>query len=696
MEARSFWVTVMKFLGFFTKGFWIWIGFGFTLFLLTTGIFTMFAGDQVQSLPIGEITDRAEQISFQDHNLTVTGNDAALYLECRKDIFINYIDISVKDLSIPTINARLYYADTQDFQDAPYRDFFIHEGFNEIRISVGEKKHFMLCLTGYQSLNLKLEEIVLRSAIRPLYRIPQGFIVFFLVWILLYLAAAKMGIQYQNLNQGFIILLEGMFALFLIVIILFSIGNIKYRLAVYLLVPLCVYLLAVSYPKIKVGKIKARVLIPVVLLFMTIGLCTTGSQMLSQLLTDLGTVYYSAWEIAEEGRVSTICTGQESHSWFFQASNNNYFLRYPNNLPLLAILAVFYKILSFFGLGAADLMSNYMSILLNVGFIIIAVIFGMLAVGNIYGNKGKFMYVLMAAFFIPYYIHACRFYTDTISMPFLTLALWIDTIDIKKFKLPYIKYIFIGISAGLGALIKGSIYVILIAFCMQLILKHVNYIRFAAVMIIMVAVVHSSWDFYTKNCSWIDMSHHEEWEFPILTHWPMMGLNRSVNGGYSQSDLEYLAQYPTKSERQKASLEMIQYRIASFGSLQELGEYEFSKAAATWCDGQYMQNDHISWSIEKGGLFDYLTDGRKFYGFYKIYTQVFSYCIYFFAIAGSLIRLKRPKADHSMFLRLTMLGVILFFMIWESKSRYLLNYTPVFMMAAVGGLEEIENWIKRN
>ena len=81
----------------------------------------------------------------------------------------------------------------------------------------------MLCLTGYQSLNLKLEEIVLRSAIRPLYRIPQGFIVFFLVWILLYLAAAKMGIQYQNLNQGFIILLEGMFALFLIVIILFSI-----------------------------------------------------------------------------------------------------------------------------------------------------------------------------------------------------------------------------------------------------------------------------------------------------------------------------------------------------------------------------------------------------------------------------------------------------------------------------------------
>ena len=68
MEARSFWVTVMKLLGFITKGFWIWIGFGFTLFLLTTGIFTLFAGDQVQSLSIGEITDRAEQISFQDHN----------------------------------------------------------------------------------------------------------------------------------------------------------------------------------------------------------------------------------------------------------------------------------------------------------------------------------------------------------------------------------------------------------------------------------------------------------------------------------------------------------------------------------------------------------------------------------------------------------------------------------------------------
>lgn len=686
----------MKFFRSFTRGFWIWMGLGFTLFTVAAGIFTVVAGDQVQSISVEEITNRAEQIHFQDHELKVTGNDAVLYLECTKGMFINYIDLSVEELSVPTIYARLYFADTQDFQNAPYRDFFIHDGFNEIRISVGEKKYFMLCLAGCENVSLILEEIVLRSAIRPLYRIPQGFMLFFLVWLLLYLAAAKLGIQYQNLKQGLIVLLEAMFALFMIVIILFSVGTVKYRLAVYLLVPLCVYLFAIVYPKIKAEKINVRVLLPVIFLCMAAGMCLAGYRMLSTPLTDLGAVYNSAWDIATEGRMNPVCTGQEIYSDFFQGSNNDYFLRYHNNLPLLAILAVYYKILSFCGLGISDLMSNYMSVLLNIGFIMLAVIFGAMAAGNMYGKKGKFLYAVMAALFVPYYINACRFYTDSISMPFLTLAIWLDTIELKKFKLPYTKYICIGILFSLGALIKGSIYVAFIALCMQLILKHANHFRFVAVMLITVVTVQSSWNLYVKNCSWIDMSNNEAWEFPLLTFCAMMGINRTVNGGYSQSDLEYTAQYPTKSERQEANLKMIRYRIGSFGSLQELGEYEFSKAAATWCDGQYMQDNHISWSIEKRGLFDFLTDGRKYYGFYKIYTQAFTYCIYFFAIAGGLMRLKKPKADDGMFLRLTMLGIILFFMIWESKSRYLLNYTPVFMMAAVGGLEEIEDWRKRS
>lgn len=104
-----------------------------------------------------------------------------------------------------------------------------------------------------------------------------------------------------------------------------------------------------------------------------------------------------------------------------------------------------------------------------------------------------------------------------------------------------------------------------------------------------------------------------------------------------------------------------------------------------------MQDNHIDWGLEKGKIYDVLTEGKAFYACYKVYIQIFSYCMYIFAVAGAFLSLKRPKAAYGMFLRLTMLGVILFFMLWESKSRYIFNFTPVFMLAAIYGAEEIKN-----
>lgn len=505
---------------------------------------------------------------------------------------------------------------------------------------------------------------------------------------MIYFTSAKLGVRYNGTHNSIVMMIEGLFAACIIITMLFGIGRLKYPLIVCMLIPFMTCMLMSLYFRSQfVDRNRKR---ECVLLFVMMGaMCIVGYKMLSMQHTDLGTVYDSAWEIVNEGMVNTIYTGKEQHAWVFEGSNNDYFVHYHNNIPILAMLSGFYKIISNFELSAEDLLSNYLSVLLNIVFIMSAIIFGMLTARNLFGNKGMRVYLLVSVLFVPYYINACRFYTDTLSLPFVSLTCWIYTVKEDRFKWPFLKYGLLGMVLGFGILMKGSVVILFVAVCMHLVLNDIKNIRYVLVTAAMVIGIGAAWNIYIQNCSWIDMSDNDALECPP-THYLMMGINRDSFGNFSLADVNFTEQYGSKAEKEKANIDKIKQRIVGFGTLNELFEYEFSKAANTWFDGQYMQDEHISWGIKKGKIYDWLIGGRKYNGLFKIYTQVYTYIMHIFVIAGALLSIKKPKADYAMFLRLTMLGVILFFMLWESKSRYILNFTPVFMLAAIYGAEEIK------
>ena len=265
------------------------------------------------------------------------------------------------------------------------------------------------------------------------------------------------------------------------------------------------------------------------------------------------------------------------------------------------------------------------------------------------------------------------------------------TTDDKKFKVPYVKYIVIGIILGIGILMKGSVGILIVALLMHLLLKNIRNIRYVFLTIMVIVGISSMWNIYIKNCSWIDMSNDSELQFPV-THFVMIGMNREVNGHFTVGDFQYTDQYSSKAEKQKANIERIKQRIVNCGSLDTFGEYMFSKAADIWFEGQYMQDAHIGWGIEKGKVYDGLIAGRKYNNLYKIYIQVFTFTMHVFCVVGGLFSIKRPKEDFAMLFRLIMLGVMVFFMLWETNSRYILNFTPVFMLTAIYGADKIEEY----
>lgn len=681
------------------KGLYLWLLLGIVIYSVFTFGFMLLSEQYTRHLNIDSL--EVSEIQREGNTFTTLKNWGGTGIYIQGDKKYNYICMELGTVDKPSVNIRLHSSDRlEGIENASYKELYLTAGKNRLKPDSGSC--FYIEIYDSSKPVFTLDEVSLRMSDLPVYALPQSALFFAFIWLGLYFVGRYAGIRCNNIAGSLVTLAEGMFALLMIMILIFA-ADTDFNSILMPLLPPAVLALAVLYARHACAGVRARIFIPVVFAVMLAVMVYVGHSMLSVIQTDLGTVYYSAWEAAKDGKVSTEITGMEAYRFFMESSNNDYFVRYPNNIPLLALLKTFYGLLKHFSLDAGDELSNFMSVLLNIVFIMAGVGFGILAAKNFFGKKGAVIYTVMAALFVPYYINACRFYTDTFSLPFVSAAIWAYSLAEKERTVPlkggilskiksspYTAYALMGVFIAAGALIKGSVAVIAVAAVIQLLLKSLKNVKFAAVMAAALVAVSCVWSAYEGSISWLDTSQKDRYAFPV-THWIMMSLDTSVKGKYSQSDFEYTDKYTSKAKKQKADIRRIKERLAGFGSVGELADYELERAAALWCNGSYMQDNHIAWGIEKGAIYDVLTPGREYYPVYKVYALLYVFCMYIFAAAGALAALKAPKADSAMFLRLTMLGAMLFFAMWENNPRYLLNFTPVFMLAAIWGLEAIKD-----
>lgn len=64
-----------------------------------------------------------------------------------------------------------------------------------------------------------------------------------------------------------------------------------------------------------------------------------------------------------------------------------------------------------------------------------------------------------------------------------------------------------------------------------------------------------------------------------------------------------------------------------------------------------------------------------------------------------LISAFNTKDKNKNILKLTIFGVFLFYLLWETRSRYLINYIPIMVLLTTEGLEKINfglKWLYEN
>ena len=171
-----------------------------------------------------------------------------------------------------------------------------------------------------------------------------------------------------------------------------------------------------------------------------------------------------------------------------------------------------------------------------------------------------------------------------------------------------------------------------------------------------------------------------------------MGLNGV--GRYNRADSRYTMSFKNKDEKQKANIREIENRIEEYGTV-GLISHTAKKAVWIWEDGTYFISHHIEKPVERNGIHSFvLTEGDNHYIF-NIYSCGFQLFLIFMMILSAFKGCIKPKVDKTILLKGLLFSILIFLLIWEARSRYLYNFTPVFILLAVDGLASSKYYINK-
>ena len=384
---------------------------------------------------------------------------------------------------------------------------------------------------------------------------------------------------------------------------------------------------------------------------------------------DFGVVFYQAEELVNK-------TGQIS-AYFYEM--------YPNNYAILFIMTTLFKALKIFGL-------NFLKggILFNIVMLDITLFMVYILSKKLYGIKTAVLSLTMAVFITPFYMYSPIIYTDTISMPFplMMILCYLKAKDKEGAKRLF--YIFIGaIFMSLGILIKTNIVIFAIALVIYDILTNKNIrkcILNICIVISTILIINTVFNIYLDKISPLAKS---ERGYPA-THWIMMGLQGT--GQYNPEDVEFTSSLANKEVRKIETKKEIKKRLSNYG-LKGYLKFVDNKIKFTWSDGTMFSIDKLSRNPKEiTTLHQYITGDKKYV---FVYLSQVGYLIMLMNILIGAISLLKGKRTETHLFNITIFGVFLFLILWETRSRYLVCFLGVFMLSASNGIFEINKYINK-
>ena len=390
---------------------------------------------------------------------------------------------------------------------------------------------------------------------------------------------------------------------------------------------------------------------------------------------DLSNVHAFAKSVAQ--------TGSFSHTYDLLPSAQGYMARYPNNNGIFLLLTGYYRVI-YLLFGRIVLMD---SVILNVIALSASVFFTYQLAKKILSPAGALLTFLLCLFFLPFYTYTPFFYTDTLSMPFVVipLYLYVCALETTSFKKRFMYFILFSILVFWGYSLKGSAAIVLACAVVFAFFKVpfkqaiINTVTMASIFVICLF----SFNVFVSSLHFTTPEELNERQYP-LTHWVMMGLKG--NGGYNAEDSNFTDNSGTYEERKAANIKEITKRLEEFGPA-GLFEHLTEKAKWTWSDGTFFIDRHISNEpVRPNILHQFILKDGEFHPIFSFISNTYLLTILVSVCVSIISSIIKPRINYFVLLKGIIFCAFLFFLVWETRSRYLMNFTPVLLILTAHGI----------
>lgn len=382
---------------------------------------------------------------------------------------------------------------------------------------------------------------------------------------------------------------------------------------------------------------------------------------------DFGRVYHGALEITSSGAIRI--------DWqYFLESNNNFFLA--------LVLAPVFIVGSI--LGLSPLASG---ILFNLAAIDGSVLLLWAAAKRRWGAKWALAAALACFACAGLWLYGPIFYTDTISMPFVSLGLYLAQRWSEGKRSPWLAAA-MGLAAFLAFRLKPTAFFLYLALALLWVLRRGGALKAVAAGLAVFAVCMAGWQVWLGHNPVLDTGAIEEYRLPPL-HYVMMGLKNP--GGYDESDHLASQALPDAAARTAHAKEEILRRLADYGPLGFLDHLR-QKLAYTWADGSWYGSHKLGIDpIAPGALQQWVADTGEHWPVFQCLVNAQQLLICLGLAACAVWQARRGEQGDSLLWAalVTLLGAGLFLLVWETRSRYLVGLLPLILTVSARGLGAI-------
>lgn len=396
---------------------------------------------------------------------------------------------------------------------------------------------------------------------------------------------------------------------------------------------------------------------------------------------DFGVIYHNALNYVEKTPIGYL----------------EYFEYCPNNIMLYLIYICIFKFTHFFHI------SNSMMVLglFNIILIQLSIYLLFLCARRIFKEKMAYQLLFLVWFLSPFFLYVPIIYTDTTTMfiPLLLIILFLKSQDYEGKKHFGLLLLF-SIVAFFGYKLKMSVLILVVALMGYLFLqkKFLELFKYLGVF----GVVFLVFSFGYQKCILNNSKFHFQDNGVgslSYTHYLMMGFEdptrdnsgRNTFGGYSEEDANFTKSF-VDVERKKANLEELKRRFTE-SDMSYLLYFYGNKIANTWGDGTYFAPLKLGKNpIKDSILHDFVLPNGKYFTFYLLFCQGTQFALLVLLFVSVVKSLKNIEVSY---LYLSIFGLFLFLILWETRSRYIVNYVPILLLSIVPGFTCVNDFLEK-